>query len=414
MQELPMVTRGGGALLLRSTRGGGALLSRLGEQMLSLAQVADPSAAEKRRRARARDRVTSAVRRVYAEGDVMVFGSSATGLTLPGSDLDLALALPGADGRAPSALLSPVVRCVRSVAEDRRAHFIAHARVPIITFVEADSGLSVDLSAVDNGVSNSQGIRETLASHAELRPLLLVLKVFLRQHGLNKTQSGGVGSYLLFAMAQRVVQRPPKARVRRGSSDDGPPAASLVDAAAEPPPQAASRPSEAELLGQLLLDFLWAYSRPGLSVPDPFAASGLRVDLGRAASRFPFISHIFRQRLQRLTERECLSDFIDGWPEGGLLKTDAQLARLLAGAPPSAMQSRPSKSPRRRAPTQTEPTEWIAKQEKKAAKQQRASLRRQEKLEKRAARAATQLVRAREKMRDYNSTRAVRRRQRKE
>ena len=80
-------------------------------------------------------------------------------------------------------------------------------------------------------------------------------------------------------------------------------------------------------LGRLLLDFLRAYSRPALSVPDPFAAGGLRVDLGRAASRFPFISHIFRQRLQRLSERECLSDFIDGWPEGGLLKTDAQLAR---------------------------------------------------------------------------------------
>ena len=50
-------------------------------------------------------------------------------------------------------------------------------------------------------------------------------------------------------------------------------------------------------------------------------------------------------RLQRLSERECLSDFIDGWPEGGLLKTDAQLARLLAGSSPSAMQGRPSKSP---------------------------------------------------------------------
>ena len=66
---------------LVKARRGGALLSRLGEQMLSLAQVAGPSAAEKRRRARARDRVTSAVRRVYAEGEVLVFGSSATGLS---------------------------------------------------------------------------------------------------------------------------------------------------------------------------------------------------------------------------------------------------------------------------------------------------------------------------------------------
>lgn len=380
--------------------------------MLSLAAVAGPSAAERRRRARARDRVTAAVRRVYAEGDVLVFGSSATGLTLPDSDLDLALALPGTDGRVSSALLAPVVRCVRGVAEDRRAHFIAHARVPIITFVEADSGLSVDLSAVDHGVYNSKCIRETLACHTELRPLLLVLKVFLRQHGLNKTQFGGVGSYLLFAMALRVVQAP-RASACRGSSGDGPPAA-VVEAATEPP-QAAPHRSQAEALGRLLLDFLRAYSRPALSVRDPFAAGGLRVDLGRAASRFPFISHIFRQRLLRLTERECLSDFIDGWPEGGLLETDAQLARLLAGSSPSAIQGRSRRSsPRRRAPTQVEPTGRLGKQtlrmEKKAAKQQRANQRKQEKLEKRAARAAAQLVRAREKMRDYNSKRAVRRR----
>ena len=61
----------------------------VGRQMLSLASAASPTKLDTNQRKEAVGRVLSAVRRVYAEGTLDLFGSAATNLSLPGSDLDL-------------------------------------------------------------------------------------------------------------------------------------------------------------------------------------------------------------------------------------------------------------------------------------------------------------------------------------
>ena len=61
----------------------------VGRQMLSLASAASPTKLDANKRQEAVGRVLSAVRRVYADGTLDLFGSAATNLSLPGSDLDL-------------------------------------------------------------------------------------------------------------------------------------------------------------------------------------------------------------------------------------------------------------------------------------------------------------------------------------
>ena len=275
----------------------------VGRQMLSLASAASPTKLDAIKRQEVVSRVLSAVRRVYADGTVEIFGSAATNLSLPGSDLDLAVMphgpppdersnssvrrrpngsthgssaielhqptvpanpvvllkerldrlgrpkverffqedhtnpaqilysctacleqyggptavsddnhtkkrsaerqacerllkmlddeLPAAITKAASrrraarshaSALAPLVPHIRRLSVGRRLLYLAHARVPIISFVERRSGVRIDLSAERNGVHNSAAVRSSLARHAELRPLLLVRRRPMRSH----------------------------------------------------------------------------------------------------------------------------------------------------------------------------------------------------------------------------------------
>ena len=274
----------------------------VGRQMLSLASAASPTKLDAKRRQEAVSRVLTAVRCVYAEGTLDLFGSAATNLSLPGSDLDLVVTpnspppdershssvrrptgsthgssaiklhqrtvpanyivllkerldlfvglkvekifakvredhkplyvytaclkqhggptavsdyhtkkrsaeqqacqrlLKMLDDELPAAItkdeaaprrrasrshaptLAPLVPHIRGLSAGKRLLYLAHARVPIISFVEGRSGVQIDLSAEASGIHNSAEVRSSLARHAELRPLLLVRRRPMRTH----------------------------------------------------------------------------------------------------------------------------------------------------------------------------------------------------------------------------------------
>ncbi|KAG4987064.1 hypothetical protein JHK82_034684 [Glycine max] len=53
---------------------------------------------------------------------------------------------------------------------------------------------------IDNGPKAAEYIQEAVVKWPPLRPLCLILKVFLLQRELNEVYSGGIGSYALLAM----------------------------------------------------------------------------------------------------------------------------------------------------------------------------------------------------------------------
>lgn len=66
---------------------------------------------------------------------------------------------------------------------------IAKARVPIIKFVEVESKIQFDISFdVENGPAAAKFIRQSMKTLPPLRPLCLVVKIFLQQRELNEVK----------------------------------------------------------------------------------------------------------------------------------------------------------------------------------------------------------------------------------
>ncbi|CAI5994794.1 unnamed protein product [Closterium sp. NIES-64] len=84
---------------------------------------------------------------------------------------------------------------------------IGQARVPIIKFLEIESGVSFDISFdTSNGPETAKFIRKSMKAMPALRPISLVLKLFLQQRGLNEVFTGGIGSYALLVMIMAHLQ----------------------------------------------------------------------------------------------------------------------------------------------------------------------------------------------------------------
>ncbi len=84
---------------------------------------------------------------------------------------------------------------------------IDKARVPIVKYVDGESALAVDISLEqDTGADSTRFVKEAMQAWPMLRPLVLVLKYYLKQRGLAETYSGGIGSFLLCVMSLRALQ----------------------------------------------------------------------------------------------------------------------------------------------------------------------------------------------------------------
>lgn len=139
-----------------------------------------------------------------------VFGSCATDLYLPGSDIDMVVISSTGDYENRSRLyqLSSFLR-VKNLAKN--VEVIANAKVPIIKFVDPDSNLPVDISFErTNGLDAARRIRKWLLATPGLRELVLVVKQFLRSRKLNNVHVGGLGGYATIIMCYHFMQLHPK------------------------------------------------------------------------------------------------------------------------------------------------------------------------------------------------------------
>lgn len=141
------------------------------------------------------------------------FGSAATGLFLPKADIDMVIIHK--DLKSPE-LFKRAKKVVKE-RPDRFIHveYIENARVPLIKFAHAPSGFEFDVCFnEDGGLHAVSEIQAALRRYPEIRPLFLVLKLFLRQRRMHETFTGGLGSFLLFCMLLHFL-RDFKARLVR-------------------------------------------------------------------------------------------------------------------------------------------------------------------------------------------------------
>lgn len=139
-----------------------------------------------------------------------VFGSCATDLYLPGSDIDMVIISTTGDYEQRSRLyqLSSFLRTNKLA---KNIEVIATAKVPIIKFVDPKYNIHVDISFErTNGLDAARRIRKWLDTMPGLRELVLIVKQFLRSRKLNNVHVGGLGGYATIIMMYHFLRLHPR------------------------------------------------------------------------------------------------------------------------------------------------------------------------------------------------------------
>eukprot|EP00271_Cylindrocystis_brebissonii_P018746 TRINITY_DN5444_c0_g2_i1.p1 TRINITY_DN5444_c0_g2~~TRINITY_DN5444_c0_g2_i1.p1 ORF type:complete len:744 (-),score=129.75 TRINITY_DN5444_c0_g2_i1:1014-3245(-) len=196
-------------------------LLRLHKEIVEFVNFVTATPSEEEERLAAIARVSDVIGNIWPRCEVQVFGSYATGLHLPTSDCDVVVIGSGSPVQAG---LRALAQALRRTKVAKSLQVIARAKVPIVKFVEQQSGISFDISFdATNGPEAAAFIKKAIAELPPLKPLCLVLKIFLLQRELNEVFKGGIGSYALLTMIiAHLLVHPSWRRMsgrRRGETD---------------------------------------------------------------------------------------------------------------------------------------------------------------------------------------------------
>lgn len=155
----------------------------------------------------------------YAGVELHAFGSFASGLYLPIADVDLVLmsrdfVRTGKRnfGERPGQIyaFSAFIKNA-GIAVPGSIESIAHARVPIIKFVDKVTGLRVDLSFDnDSGIRANETFRMWKEQYPAMPVIVSVIKQFLLIRGLNEVPTGGLGGFSITCLVASLLQHMPR------------------------------------------------------------------------------------------------------------------------------------------------------------------------------------------------------------
>lgn len=149
--------------------------------------------------------VESIVRSLWPLSTAVVFGSYATGLYLPTSDIDMCVLGTPEGGEMKE--LEQLAEAVRNVSGFARRVHVIRAKVPLVKIISRKTSMNCDISiGQGNGPKVVPLIKGYLKDYPALRPLLLVIKCFLHQRDLNAVFTGGLGSYTIFLLVVSHLQ----------------------------------------------------------------------------------------------------------------------------------------------------------------------------------------------------------------
>lgn len=180
-------------------------LLQLHQEIVDFCELISPTSEEHQLRAMAVQRVAKVIKSIWKQCQVNVFGSFATDLYLPTSDIDIVILDSGCCHIQSG--LKALAKALTKEGVARNMQVIGKARVPIVKFVETESMISFDVSFdMQSGPEAAKFIKDALDAVPPLKPLCLVLKIFLQQRELNEVYSGGIGSYALLVMLLTYLQ----------------------------------------------------------------------------------------------------------------------------------------------------------------------------------------------------------------
>ena len=114
----------------------------------------------------------------YPDAIVMVFGSCASGLNLPNSDIDLLVYNPDVKELT---MISKISSNLYRTGMCKSLEALKHTKVPLIKLQDKQTNISVDISFNrTNGIYCVKLVKFLMKKYPELRPLIIVMKAFLK------------------------------------------------------------------------------------------------------------------------------------------------------------------------------------------------------------------------------------------
>lgn len=93
---------------------------------------------------------------------------------------------------------------------------IAHARVPILKFVDKYTGIRVDMSFDnDSGLVANETFHNWKAEYPAMPVIVAVVKQFLLLRGLNEVPTGGLGGFSITCIVTSLLQHMPHGHVEQ-------------------------------------------------------------------------------------------------------------------------------------------------------------------------------------------------------
>jgi non-canonical poly(A) RNA polymerase PAPD5/7 len=156
----------------------------------------------------------------FKKCDVQAFGSFMSGLYLPTADMDLVVCSRQLLQGGPEDERLKAKRALykfRDFLERFRLckgtpTVIGSARVPLVKYVDWETGLNVDVSF--ENMSGIKAIPTFLAwkhEHPLMPVLVMLVKQFLVMRGYNEPVSGGIGSFTVICLVTSMLQMTPGA-----------------------------------------------------------------------------------------------------------------------------------------------------------------------------------------------------------
>lgn len=162
-------------------------------------------------------RIQRAIAHGFSQWQVQVFpfGSFASGLYLPTADMDLVAVSSSFMTRGTPQIgthgkMRKFAACLENanIIKPGSLTVIAHARVPIIKFVDKDTGLRVDVSFENNsGLTAQKTFEDWKAQYPAMPPIVSLIKQFLVMRGLSEVFNGGLGGYSIICLVVNSIRR---------------------------------------------------------------------------------------------------------------------------------------------------------------------------------------------------------------
>lgn len=199
---------------------------RLHKEVMDFYEYVRPRKFEQRIRDNLVDNLRKAMRRDgrnFASAQLFPFGSFMSGLYLPTADMDMVVCSSSFMRGGPPTYLSAKswlykfqkFLVAQQVAEPSTITVIAHARIPLVKFVDKLTGLKVDVSFENlGGVHAIDTFVKWKKEYPSMPILVTVVKHFLLMRGLNEPVNGGLGGFSVICLVVSMLQLMPQVQSR--------------------------------------------------------------------------------------------------------------------------------------------------------------------------------------------------------